>query len=568
MAFAFGSRQDGKSAGYIQLAVLALTAFLVLGPLVPLIYQALLDRPIYDPAAQLSFANFPRLLGDPDFHNAVLNTVAFATIATIVAQIIAVVTAILLTRTDIPGRALIGGLLLVPLFVSHLVLAIGYYTMYGPAGFITLWFQQTLSFVPWDLYTIPGMAVVAGMSQAPLAYLFCVAATKNTDPTLESAASIAGARPLRVLYDVTLPLMRPAIIYGLSINFVISIEMLAIPLIFGQSSDIDVFSVYIYKNILRTEVPDHGLVGVGAIMLLIVVLGLLYVQNRLTQNAQRFVTVGGKSSRPKRFSLGAAKWPAFALLLIYVVATIILPLGGLVVRSFTEIFTPLLPIVEVLTLSNYQEALSTPLVQRSIVNTLVVSVATAFLCTALVFAIAVVTWRSGFTGAKMLEYIAQVPRAIPGVFAGVALLYFVLAVPFLGWFRSTVLILVFAYLTRFIPIGIGAVQPALQQISTDLESSARVIGASWWQANVSILLPLLKPALFACFAIVFIHALKEYVTAIFLVSPGSEVIAASLLSAWQEGQLGLVSALATILILLTGFFVFFFGAVMKVKFYE
>ena len=568
MAQVFGTQRDGASASAIQVTILALTAFLVLGPLVPLIYQALLDRPLYDPTAQFTWGNFSRLLSDPDFHSAAINTVVFATIAAVVAQVIAVITAIVLTRTDIPGRGIIGDLLLVPLFVSHLVLAIGYYTMYGPAGFVTLWVRQTVGLVPCDLYTIPGMAVVAGMSQAPLAYLFCVASTKNTDPTLESAAAMVGARPLRVLRDVTLPLMRPAIIYGLSINFVICVEMLAIPLIFGQSSDIDVFSVYIYKNILRTEVPDHGLVGVGAIVLLVVVLALLSAQNRLTRNAQRFVTVGGKSTRPQRFALGAAKWPIFAVLVAYVLATIVLPLGGLVVRSFTEIFTPLLPIGEVLTLANYQDALATPLVQRSIVNTLVVSVTTGALCTALVFAICVVTWRSGFGGAKLLEYIAQVPRAIPGVFAGVALLYFVLAVPLLGWFRSTVAILVFAYLTRFIPIGIGAVQPALQQISGDLESSARVIGANWWRANVTILLPLLKPALFACFALVFIHSLKEYVTAIFLVSPGSEVIASSLLSAWQEGQLGLVSALATILIILTGLFIFIFRTVMKVRFYE
>jgi iron(III) transport system permease protein len=239
------------------------------------------------------------------------------------------------------------------------------------------------------------------------------------------------------------------------------------------------------------------------------------------------------------------------LMLAYVAVAVVLPIGGLILRSFAEIFTPLLPLHEVLTLANYKTAFNDPIVRRSIGNTVYVATLTAGIGTLLVFLICVVSYRSNYRGANLLATIAQVPRAVPGVFAGVAVLYLVLFVPPLGWIRNTPYILVFAYMTRFIPIGAGAIQPALQQIGTELDKSARVTGASWWRANFTILLPILKPALFACFTLIFIHALKEYVTAVFLISPGSEVIGSTLLQAWEEGQQGLTAALSTILILLT-----------------
>jgi iron(III) transport system permease protein len=523
-----------------QHAILGLTAFVVLSPLFPLFYQALLDGPIYAPGSAPTLDNFISLLGDPEFHRASLNSVVFAAICTVVASLIGVSAAILIMRTDLPFRRLFGGLFLVPLFTSHLVLAIGFYSIYGPTGYMTLWAKAGLGFAPWNFYTLSGMAVVGGLAQAPLAYLFCIAASRTADPSLEDAALTAGASPWRVLVTITLPLLSPAILYGLSINFVFGIEMLSIPLIFGTSNRIELFSTFIYKSIMSSTIPDHGVVGVAAFLLLIVVVLLLWGQRLMERHMERFVTVSGKSTRPKPFRLKQLKWPLMILMLAYVAVAVVLPIGGLILRSFAEIFTPLLPLHEVLTLANYKTAFNDPIVRRSIGNTVYVATLTAGIGTLLVFLICVVSYRSNYRGANLLATIAQVPRAVPGVFAGVAVLYLVLFVPPLGWIRNTPYILVFAYMTRFIPIGAGAIQPALQQIGTELDKSARVTGASWWRANFTILLPILKPALFACFTLIFIHALK-----------GSEVIGSTLLQAWEEGQQGLTAALSTILILLT-----------------
>jgi iron(III) transport system permease protein len=160
--------------------------------------------------------------------------------------------------------------------------------------------------------------------------------------------------------------------------------------------------------------------------------------------------------------------------------------------------------------------------------------------------IAVIVHRSEFRFREPLHYVALFPRAVPGVVAGVGFFYAIALMPGLGEIRNTIWILVIAFTMRFIPTGFGAVAPMLLQVSPDLDRAARVQGADWWTTCRRIILPLMRPALVACYTILFISFFKEYTTAIFLFAPGSEVIGTALLHLWIQGEAGLVAALAAI----------------------
>src|SRR3546814_10633642 len=105
--------------------------------------------------------------------------------------------------------------------------------------------------------------------------------------------------------------------------------MLSIPLVFGEPVGITVFTTLLYTQGLTSGQPDYGLVGTAAVLLLAIVAVLVFLQNRFLRNARRFVTVGGKASRPRQFSLGRAKWPMFILLSAYVTVFVLLPTGAL-----------------------------------------------------------------------------------------------------------------------------------------------------------------------------------------------------------------------------------------------
>lgn len=549
-------------------SVSLLTVVLVMGPIVPIFIQAFLDKPLYDASAVFTLGNFATLVSNPEMGAVFANTFYFGLLTMVVAQVFGAVMAVLIGRTNLPGRSWLGEIFIWPLFVSNLVIAFGWVTMYGPSGYMTLFARTTFGDAPWNLYSVIGMGIVAGLSQAPLTYLMCLAAVNKADPLLEDAARSSGAGPFRALFSITLPMIRPALIYSASLNFVIGIEMLAIPLLFGGPSGIQTVTTFLYDKGINAAVrPEYGIVGAAAVFLLVLVAFLVWLQGRLMKAGGRFVTVRGKASRPNKLDLGPWRWVAFVFVAFFVFLTVISVFAGIFLRSIVTFLTPLIPFWSVSTLGHYELIWNSPAYMRSIGNSVLVATVGAAVGTMFIAIVALIARRSEFRFGRTLEYVALFPRALPGIIAGLGFFYAVIWVPGLDVIRGTVLVLIVAFVVRYIPVGFGAISPALAQISDELDRGARISGADWWTTVTRIILPVLKPALFSAYALLFIHILKEYVTAAFLYQPGSEIIGTTMLQLVAQGDNGPVSALATIQVAITAVFVIITRRLLGVKIY-
>lgn len=540
----------------LQWSTALFTLVLVFAPLVPVILQSLMRAPLYDGIGAFTSENYIHLLTSQTLREAVGNSMVFAFMTTLLAMLIGAGAAIAVGRTDIPGGKFIGELLLWPLYLSQLVMAFGFSIMYGPSGYLTLGVQAATGQTPWNLYTLGGMAVVAAICEAPLTFLYCLNSTRMADPALEDAARVSGAGSLRTLWSITLPLMRPALVYSAMLNFTIALELLSVPLIFGGPVGIHFLSTFLYDEGIGASTPDYGLVGAAAVALLGIVTLLVWLQGRLLSNIGRFVTVKGKASRPRRFPMGWLRWPLALLLAVYVTLGVLAPLAGLALRAVTSFLTPLVPIWDLWTIDHLKMIVSYPTYVRSILNSIGIALFGGALATLLVALVAIISQRSPFRYARALEFVALYPRAVPGLVVGLGFLWAMIVFPFLGGLHNTIAILVLAFTMRYLPTGLGAVAPALLQIHPELDRAARTAGADWWTTSWAISLRLLKPALVSAFAVLFICFFKDYATAVFLFAPGSEVIGTTLLSFWIQGDAGPVAALAMLQVLLTFAFVY------------
>ena len=109
-------------------------------------------------------------------------------------------------------------------------------------------FRQLFGFVPWDLYSLGGMAVTEAVGLAPIAYVFCVNALRKSDASLESAARVCGAGPIRILFSVVVPDAAPADRVQLDPHIRMSLETLSVPLLYGTPVRIQVFSTFLYTT--------------------------------------------------------------------------------------------------------------------------------------------------------------------------------------------------------------------------------------------------------------------------------------------------------------------------------
>src|SRR5512141_658628 len=141
--------------------VVAVTATAIFAPLGLIFWQSFLDAPFFNPARHASLDAYAFIFADRDFWSAAFNSLVIAGGMVLIALPLGAALAFLLTRTDLPAQRWIEVMVLVPVFVSPMVLAFGYVVAMGPVGFYSLWAKALLGDVPWIVYSLTSIAVIA-----------------------------------------------------------------------------------------------------------------------------------------------------------------------------------------------------------------------------------------------------------------------------------------------------------------------------------------------------------------------------------------------------------------------
>ena len=152
-----------KRSPVIQWSGSLIAILMVLFPLAPLTYQSFLDRPLYEAGGHLTLKNFEVLLTNPLFQKTALNSVIFALLSATGSVLLGALAAIFVNRTDLPLPRLCQNIFMWPFFVSPIIMIFGFILMYGPQGYVTNYIRMLTGIVPWNLYSIPGMAVTSAI---------------------------------------------------------------------------------------------------------------------------------------------------------------------------------------------------------------------------------------------------------------------------------------------------------------------------------------------------------------------------------------------------------------------
>jgi iron(III) transport system permease protein len=527
-----------------------LTGSAVLLPLAIVLYQSFLDAPFFQPSAKLSLSAFRFVLSDRDFHRAFATTAILACGMTAVAVPLGSILAFLLVRTDLPGRSWLEPIVLIPIFLSPVVIAFGYVVAAGPVGFVSLWTKQALGSTPWNLYTLASLTLIAGLMHIPYVFLYTSSSLRALSADIEEAASVAGAGAARIALTISLPMVRPAILYSAVLVFFLGFEIFGLALVLGDPGGLLVLSTYLYKLTNRLGVPSYQLMAVVAVVIIAIAFPLVYLQRRLMGTANRFVTIGGKGLSPRPLRLGGWRWMAFAGVLFWLGATVLLPLSGVFMRAFVSAWGEGVRLFDVLTLENFRELLDYPNLVHGIVNTLGLAVFGGALAVAWYACVGLATHRWQSRWAKVMDYLVMVPRGMPGLIAGLAFLWVFLFVKPLAPVRSTLVSVWLAYSVVWLAYGMRLISSALLQIQPELEEAAATMGAAGPRVTRDVTLPLIRFGLVGSWLLVFMIFVREYSTGVYLLGPGTEVVGSLIVSLWGTGAIDTVAALSVVNVLL------------------
>jgi iron(III) transport system permease protein len=498
---------------------------------------------------QFTLRYYQQLFIDPHFGSSLSNTIIYAAGSAAIAIVLGIVQAVIVERTNAPGRQYVVLGAVISLGIPHVLYVVAWLLLLGRTGPLNALIAQIVPGEPaLNVYSLWGMIVVEGIGFAPLSFLLMSTVLRSIDASFEEAALMAGANPVRTLRSITLRLGLPGALALMLLIGIRAFESFEVPALVGLSGNVTVLTTNIYQSAKGAGTTDFGQSSAYAVCLLAIAASLLYWHNRLARHAHAYETITGKGYRPRVIDLGPWRYLAALSLVVIFVLVIVMPVAMLV-------FTSLVPFYEGVTwdsfsrlsFSNYQAILEPGSFRDAIANTLVLGIVTATLVVPLT---ALCAWLAArrYPGAWLLDQIAMAPLVFPAIVMSVAFLHvFVsLPVPLYG----TLLSVIIASAARYLPYGMRYAYPGLLQIHTDLESAARISGAPQRAIFIRIVLPLVKDALVSAWLYIFLLTVQSVALPLLLVGPGTELIAITLFDLWQNGQ---ITELAAMGVLWAGF---------------
>ena len=520
-------------------------------PLLMLLYGSIRSAPIGEPGAHFTFANYVKAYVDKEFYLLLLNSVYYALGTCTLTFLIGTFLAWVSERTNTPLKKLFMVMSLIPFIIPGILSTISWILLLSPKiGLINIVVKEAfgLEAAPFNVYSMWGMIWAESIHLYPLVFLLMSAAFRNMDTSLEEAAMTAGSSTFQTFRTVTLPLMRPAMVSVLLINFIRGIEAFEVPALIGVPAKISVFTTKIFLAIHQFP-SDFGLAGAYAVTLLAISTVGVLIYGKITRREERYATVTGKGYRPRVVDLGNWKWLTLGISFLIFLLAVILPIFVLLWSSFIPYYgVPSWELASKMTWGNYQYILNYPLAATAFKNSFYLSVGTATLVMLLTSVIAWITVKTKLPGRAFLDTMTFIPIAMPGIVLGVSLIwvYLTLPIPIYG----TIWVLLLAYMTKYIPYGIRAASASMIQINKELEEASLTAGGTWFQTFWKIILPLLMPGFTAGWIYISIIALRELSTSILLYSYNSTVLSIMAFDLWEGGQYTYVCALGVLMVLL------------------
>jgi iron(III) transport system permease protein len=504
--------------------------FILLQAVFPRIGQGSLAAPFSGLLPALADARLPRLLG---------NTLGFGLAVVVLSAAIALPLGTARALFRLPLAPLWDLLFLLPFMLPPYIATLGWIATLQPRGTL----QQITGFhLGGFLFSPAGIACVMALHSFPVVYFAVSRTLEAVGGRLGDVARVFGASPLRAFWRITLPLAWPALAASLLLVFAMAIEEYGTPAALGRGFGFEVLVTAIDNRVSDWPIDLPGAATLS-LLLVLMSIGAFVLQWRLLAR-RSFETTTGKPQPLVKIPLGRWAFPVLAGFGCVALLSALLPIvsvlgaalgrtvsGGLAWRNLgLQNFTAIL--------SDGSEAL------EALLNSLALGLGAALLTGALGLATAFLVVRGQMHGRVVLDALAMLPNALPGIVVAVGLI--------LAWNQpslpitpyNTPLILLLAYGCILLPYPMRYAQAALRQIGPNLEAAARVAGATPLRALLRILLPLMAPSMVAAMLLVFAVAARELVASLLVAPVGMPVVSTFIWRQFEQGSVGIGMAMA------------------------
>jgi iron(III) transport system permease protein len=496
-----------------------------------------------------TLAHYAAVFQDVHLQKALWNTVVMAFWVGLASLAVGAPMAWLTARTDLPGKAVIRGLIMASFVTPPFLGAFAWVMLAGPnAGLLNKVYRSVTGSdeALVNIFSMPGLIFVIAIYTFPYVYIMIANTLALIASDLEEQAAILGAGRLRVAATVTLPLVAPAILSGFILAVLQALALFGSPAMLALPAGFHTITTQIWSFFHYP--PKVEMAAAFSIPLLLATALLLQLQKRLL-GRRGYASVGGKGGQRRNIPLGPWRYPALAACLAVLACAIFLPYSILAKAALARSWAQPLS-WDNFTMSNltftFFEYSAT---KSAIVNTLELGVLTATIGAGLAALLAYVANRRLILGHQVLAFLALAPVVIPGVVLAVGLFIAYTRPPFLLY--GTLWILFVAYVTKEMPVGYSQADATFKGVHAELEDAGRILGAGRLRVLREITAPLAKSGIIATWCFIFIGVIRELSASIILFTPNTKVMSVVIFDLKEEGQFGAIAVLGLFMLVMT-----------------
>jgi iron(III) transport system permease protein len=538
-----------KKRSVLTPTLIAIVGFLTVCPIVMLVFGSFSTGL----GAFGKFTLDKYILGytDPELGGIIVNTIIFVLGSSMVATGLALLLAYLNTRTDIPFKFLFRVISIIPMMIPHILFSVSWVLLLNPSnGLINLFLRQIPGFedLAINIYSLPGMILVEGLLDLPIAYLILAPAMASFDSSLEESSKVCGGTTLRTLLRVTLPVLRPAILAAFILSLVRSLASFAVPSVIGMPGRIYVLATHIYQSIATGFAADFGKAAAIGMSVLATSITLIYIYRYLTSEGEKYVTISSRGYRPTVIELKGAKYPLFSVVGILSMILIVLPVLVLFYTSLVPYsMIPSAKAFSMMSWKHWIEVIHDPISLLSLKNSVFLGVVGATLGVTLSVFVAYVIVKIRSYASGLLESLSFLSFSFPGIVIGVGFMWFFVRTPL----YATIWALLIGYIATYLPYGVRPLASAFIQVHSHLEESSQVCGAGAFTTMRRIVIPLLIPGIVSGWILMATMFVRELTLSVVLSRPGTEVLAVQIFRFAEDGLWGQLSALGIMMIIIS-----------------
>ncbi len=449
-------------------------------------------------------------------YGVILNTLMVAVTVTLISTAIGVTLAFFFSRYSFPGANALRTAMMVPILTTPFVGAVGLRRMISIHGTLNTIFYDYLHLLPYRV-VFDGLAAVILVQSLvfyPIVMINAYATMVSIDPTMEEQAEIFGSSGFKLFRTITLPLAMPGIEAGSLLVFILSLEDLGTPIVFQGSNAEKLLTYQIFTKIFSQTgliLPEGTAL---AFYLLFFSMVAFFVIRKYVALKQYAMLSRGGTWRPRTRRIGAAR-----TILVYAVSLTILffallPHIGVILLSVADTWGPS-PIPESFSLKNFRFIVEDHLTFSSVRNSLIYSTVATLIIMVVGSGAAYVVSREGGRWSEILNYLATMPIAVPGIVVAAGLFYTYSATP-LNPVINPAYLLTLAYSVRRMPFTVRSAFAGMLQTHVNLEEAAWNLGASRTRAFFNVVVPLVLPNVIGGAMLSFVYCMSEVSTSLVL----------------------------------------------------